>query len=196
MLAGFALVASLLVAVTYDSTVEQIAENERIALLNTLHVLVPPDQHDNDMFTDLIHVRAEELANRKFPFITVYRARSGTEPVAAILEIVTPEGYSGTIKLLVAINYSGTLAGVRVINHRETPGLGDGIEARKSNWILAFNDESLQSKSNAQWQVKKDGGQFDQLTGATISSRAVVDATRKALEYFDSHKNELFLRAQ
>jgi len=196
ILAIFALAAALLVGLTHDSTVEIIAENERKALMETLHLLVPNNKHDNDIFTDLIHVRAEELADRKFPFITVYRARKGSEPVAAILEIVTQEGYSGTIKLLVAINYDGTLSGSRVVSHRETPGLGDGIEARKSRWIFQFEGQSIQLKNSKQWQVKKDGGQFDQLTGATISSRAIVKATRKALEYFDIHKHELFLRAQ
>jgi len=196
MLAAFALVAALLVALTYESTIDQIAENERQALLKSLHILVPEESHDNDIFTDLIQVRAEELASKKFPFISVYRARMGTIPVAAILEVISPEGYSGNIKFLVAIKYNGQIGGVRVISHRETPGLGDGIEARKSDWIQNFNQKSLEKTPLRQWQVKKDGGQFDQLTGATITSRAVVKTTRKALEYFDIHKHELFLRAQ
>ena len=105
---------------------------------------------------------------------------------------MAPDGYSGNIHLLVAIKYDGTLAGVRVVNHKETPGLGDAVEAERSNWILGFTGKSLTNPGKKGWAVKRDGGQFDQFTGATITPRAVVKAVYKTLEYYQQHKTQLF----
>ena len=113
---------------------------------------------------------------------------------AAVLTAVAPEGYGGGIRLLVAINYDGTLAGVRVLSHHETPGLGDKIEAERSDWILQFEGLSLENPAPRNWRVKKDGGRFDQFTGATITPRAVVAAVYDALVYFEAHREALFER--
>lgn len=190
----FAVIGSGLVAFTFDSTEERIAENQRRALLKSLNQLVPSDRYDNDIFSDTLLVHDPELLGTD-KAVSVYRARKGGWPVAAVLAPVAPEGYNGTIRLLVAINLDGTLAGVRVVQHRETPGLGDGIEADRSDWILGFNGKSLSNPVKKGWRVKRDGGQFDQFTGATITPRAVVKAVHKALLYFKLHRQKLFEQA-
>lgn len=191
----FAAIGTGMVAFTFDNTHERIAENEREVLLRNLHVLVPPERHDNDLFADTIEVTDPDLLGTPRP-VTVYRARKDGKPVAAILAPVAPDGYNGEIRLLVAIETDGRLAGVRVTGHRETPGLGDGIDAARSDWILGFNGRSLGDPGEKGWAVKKDGGVFDQFTGATITPRAVVKAVKKALIYFDRHRQTLFAEAQ
>ena len=109
-----------------------------------------------------------------------------------MLETVAPDGYNGSIRLLVAINLDSTLAGVRVVQHRETPGLGDAIDAQRSDWILGFDGKSLTTPPRKDWKVKRDGGDFDQFTGATITPRAVVKAVKKALLYFQANGHGLF----
>ena len=190
----FAVLGTGLVAYTYDNTHSIIEANERAALLENLHALVPPERHDNDLVNDTVAVRDTNQLGTNEP-VTVYRARKDGQPVAAILTPVAPDGYSGDIKLLVAINADGTLAGVRVTAHRETPGLGDGIEASRSDWILQFTGRSLADPGEKQWAVKKDGGAFDQFTGATITPRAVVKAVKKALIYFQHNRQTLFAEA-
>lgn len=187
----FAIIGTTMVALIYDATEERIAANERAFLLKSLHTLIPPEKHDNDLFSDVIEVTEKELLGSANA-IRVYRARLAKQPVAAIINAVAPDGYSGSIELLVAIRYDGTLAGVRVVKHKETPGLGDAIDANKSDWILDFNDRSLSNPDKKGWAVKRDGGIFDQFTGATISPRAVVNAVHRSLLYFDTHKDELF----
>ena len=193
LLAVFAVVGTGLVAYTFDNTREQIAANQREALLRSLHAIIPPERHDNDLFADTIQVTDRQLLGSRDP-VTVYRARKNGRPVAAALTATAPAGYGGAIELLVAIRYDGTVAGVRVIDHRETPGLGDGIEIEKSDWISGFDGRSLEDPPAARWRVKKDGGEFDQFTGATIPPRAVVTAVRNALIYFRTHRRELFER--
>jgi electron transport complex protein RnfG len=191
LLGLFAIVGTAMVAIIYGATEERIAANERAFLLKSLHTLVPPEQHDNDLFNDVISVSDKELLGSAKP-VRVYRARQDKQPVAAIINAVAPDGYSGSIELLVAIRYDGTLAGVRVVKHKETPGLGDAIDASKSDWILGFNNRSLTNPEKKGWAVKRDGGIFDQFTGATISPRAVVNAVHRSLLYFDAHRDELF----
>jgi len=187
----FAVIGAGLVAFTFDSTAEKIADNERRALLKSLNELVPEQRYDNDIFGDVVYVSNSELLGSS-QAVPVYRARKGGWPVAAVLAPVAPDGYSGAIRLLVAINVDGTLAGVRVVQHRETPGLGDAIEADRSDWILGFNGRSLSNPPAERWKVKRDGGAFDQFTGATITPRAVVKAVKEALLYFRAHGHELF----
>lgn len=191
LLGLFAIVGTAMVAFIYDATAERIAANQRAFLLKSLHILVPPEQHDNDLFTDVTTVTNKDLLGTGKP-VRVYRARQAKQPVAAIINAVAPDGYSGNIELLVAIRYDGTLAGVRVVNHKETPGLGDAIDASRSDWILGFNNRSLTDPDKKGWAVKRDGGIFDQFTGATISPRAIVNAVYRSLLYFDEHKDELF----
>jgi len=141
---------------------------------------------------DTIQVQAEALGSDE-P-LTVYRARKAGEPVAAILTVVAPNGYNGSIRLLVGIRRGGSLAGVRVLSHKETPGLGDAVEAQRSDWLEQFPGRALGDPPLEDWKVKRDGGAFDQLTGATVTPRAIVQAVRRALVYFDEHKQALFRR--
>ncbi len=191
LLGLFAIVATTLVALTETSTREQIKENEREALLSGINALIPHEQYDNEILQDTILLDATEELATEGP-TTVYRARKQGENVAVVLTAVAPNGYSGQIKMLVGIYADGTLAGVRVINHKETPGLGDKIDEKKADWIFQFEGLSLTKPASAKWKVQKDGGEFDQFTGATITPRAVVGAVKRALEYFRSHGDELF----
>lgn len=191
LLGIFAVVGTGLVAYTFDSTEERIAVNEREALLSSLHSIVPPALHDNDLPSDTITVVSKELLGTDKP-VTVYRARKNGNPVAAILTPIAPDGYSGPIKLLVAIGYQGNIMGVRVISHRETPGLGDAIDSDKSDWVEDFRGHSLDNPGELGWHVKRDGGDFDQFTGATITPRAVVKAVYNSLQYFKTHRDQLF----
>jgi len=128
--------------------------------------------------------------------VTVYRARKGGREIAVVFTVVAPDGYSGAIRMLVGIRADGRLAGVRVVAHRETPGLGDKVEAHKSDWIRDFDNRSLRDPKADGWAVKKDGGVFDQFTGATITPRAVVAAVHSALRYYATHREAMFLVAQ
>lgn len=187
----FAVVGSGVVAYTHDRTAERIHDNERRALLKSLNEIIPSDRYDNDIFHDILYVHNRDLLGTDKP-VPVYRARKNGWPVAAVLAPVAPDGYNGNIRLLVAINLDGTLAGVRVVQHRETPGLGDGIETSNSDWILGFKGKSLENPGKEGWKVKRDGGEFDQFTGATITPRAVVKAVHNALLYYQIHGHELF----
>ena len=187
----FAVIGTTLVAVTYERTRDQIAANERATLLRKLHRLIAPEQHDNVLLEDTLAVRDVTLLGTDEP-VTVYRARRDGKPVSLVIETIAPDGYSGTIRLLVGINIDGSLSGVRVVGHRETPGLGDAIDETRSDWIHVFDGKSLHNPEAAGWAVRKDGGSFDQLTGATITPRAVVKAVRNALLYYRQHQETLF----
>jgi electron transport complex protein RnfG len=193
LLALFAVAGTGLVAYTYEQTKPRIEQAERRALLNSLHSVVDPQTHNNKLFDDRIYVTSKQYLGSSQP-LPVFRARKNGEPVAAIITAIAPDGYNGDIKLLIGIKYDGTLSGVRVIAHRETPGLGDGIEVRRNDWILTFNGLSLDNPEPSEWKVKRDGGYFDQLTGATITPRAVVKAVFKALEYYQQNRDMLFSR--
>lgn len=187
----FAILGTAMVAFTFEQTKEQIEENHKQATLRSLHQLVKPSQHDNDIFVDTLQVTNFKLLGSKKP-VTVFRARKNNKPVAAILTAIAPDGYTGKITLLVAIRFNGSLAGVRVVNHKETPGLGDAIDIEKSDWILQFDNKSLLNPESKKWLVKRDGGYFDQLTGATITPRAIVKATHKALLFYKLQRDKLF----
>ncbi len=191
LLGLFAIVATTLVALTEANTREQIKENQRQALLDGINALIPHDEYDNAILQDTLVLQATEALGTEEPTL-VYRARQNGEPVAAVLTVIAPDGYSGTIRMLVGIYHSGKLAGVRVIDHKETPGLGDKIDVKKDDWILQFEGLSLGNPPASKWKVKKDGGEFDQFTGATITPRAVVGAVKQSLKYFRTHRDELF----
>lgn len=190
ILCAFAIAGTSLVAFTHEFTKERIASNERQTLLHSLNELVPSDTVDNDMVTDTLVVKHPQLLGASQT--TVYRGRLMQQPVAAVLTPIVPDGYSGPIKLLVAVRYDGSLGGVRVINHKETPGLGDKIEESRSNWIFSFNDKSLDDPKIEQWKVKRDGGMFDQFTGATVTPRSIVKAVKNALLYVRDHRDALY----
>lgn len=187
----FAVIGTGVVAFTHSQTRDRVAENERQALLRNLFQVVARERLDNELLTDSVLVTDPLRLGSKKP-VRVYLARKGERPVAAIFESVAPDGYSGTIRLLVGVDYGGTVSAVRVLSHKETPGLGDWIETAKSDWIHAFAGKSLASPDEARWAVKKDGGVFDQFTGATITPRAVVNAVRNTLDYYREHRDALF----
>jgi electron transport complex protein RnfG len=194
LLGAFAVVGTALVALTFEATKEPIAASERAALLRNLHEIVPRSLHDNDLYADVIQVTDPDALGTK-DAMPVYRARNEGEPVALVITCVAPDGYSGNIHLLVGIHYNGSLLGVRAIHHRETPGLGDAIDADRSDWIHLFDNKSLGDPPAAKWRVKKDGGNFDQLTGATITPRAVVAAVKRSLQYYETERDMLFTSA-
>ena len=193
LLGAFSVAGAGLVAATHVATADRIAQNERQALVDKLSVLVPPGRVTNDIATDRIEV--SDRAHLGGDRTTVYRARSGDEPVGVILTPVVPDGYAGPIRLLVAVLRDGTLGGVRVVSHKETPGLGDKIEEQRTDWILDFAGKSLGDPAPEQWKVKRDGGTFDQFTGATVTPRAVVKAVKNTLLYVRDKGDALYAPA-
>lgn len=191
ILGAFAIAGTALVGLTFETTKDKIAANERESLLKSLHELVPTSDIDNDMVSDVITV-IDQASLGSDEAVNVYRARKDGQPVAAVIASQAPDGYSGTIKLLIAIRHNGELVGVRVISHKETPGLGDAIETRRSDWIHSFQGKTLNKPDKRGWAVKKDGGVFDQFTGATITPRAIVKATHNTLQYFERNRDKLF----
>jgi electron transport complex protein RnfG len=190
ILGVFGFIGATLVAVTEFGTHERIAENERQALLRQLYELVPQTNIDNDLLEFPLTVSAPgELGQEES---TVYVGEKDGRLSAMVFEATLPDGYSGPIRILVGIDGKGTLLGTRVIAHKETPGLGDKIEKEKSDWILGFKGKSLTNPSQNRWKVKKDGGDFDQFTGATVTPRAVVNGVRRVLLYFDRNKTALY----
>ena len=189
----FAIAGTTLVAVTEYTTGSAIAENERQLLLRNLHALLPAEQFDNDIANDTINLEPSPLLGTEEPSVA-YRARKKGAPVAVIFNSIAPNGYSGRIHLLVGVYVDSRVAGVRVVKHAETPGLGDAIERRKSEWITGFDGKSLENPQSDAWQVRRDGGEFDQLTGATITPRAVVRAVHDSLLYYRQNVDMLFAR--
>ncbi|MGF1547889.1 MAG: electron transport complex subunit RsxG [Thiotrichales bacterium] len=187
MLGLFGVVGAGIVAGVHELTAERVLENERLARLKVLNEVLPADRYDNSILEDTVVLRDPALAGGRYP-VTVYRARRGGAPVAAVFETVAPDGYSGAIHLLIGIDTDGRVTGARVLKHAETPGLGDPIEQNHSDWIHRFTGKSLHAPGLPRWAVKRDGGDFDQFTGATISPRAVVKAIRQTLVYFDAHQ--------
>jgi electron transport complex protein RnfG len=190
-LAVFALIGTAILAFTYNQTHERIAQSVEAEKLNLISQIVSQDLYDNDIINDTIKVKPDVLLGNDDP-TTAYRARLQNKPSVLVLEAVAPDGYSGKIALLVAIKDSGEIAGVRVVSHKETPGLGDYIDIARSNWIKGFDGTSLAMYTDRDWKVKKDGGQFDYMAGATITPRAVVKAVHKVLQYFALHHDVLF----
>jgi electron transport complex protein RnfG len=192
VLAIFALVTAVILAATNDLTRDRIAESERKAAQRALLEIIPLDRHNNDLLMDVQPVPQQYwqmLGLKKGGDIHI--ARDNGQPVAAIIPTVTKDGYSGDISMIIGINFDGTIAGVRVVEHRETPGLGDKVDLKKSEWILKFNGKSLVNPNSDGWNVKKEGGEFDQFTGATITPRAVVHQILKTLQYFNEDQQRL-----
>ena len=186
----YTLVGLGLLTLIHALAAERIAANHRQALLQSLYAVVPAASFDNAVLDDAIILDDERLGGRE-P-VTVYRARQGGQPVAAIFTAMAPDGYNGSIQLLAAIRPDGILAGVSVLEHHETPGLGDRIESGKSAWLQGFVGRSLQNPPDSGWGVKRDGGVFDQFTGATITPRAVVKAVQRALRVYADRRASLW----
>lgn len=190
LLVGFAVPAALILGLTYGFTKPKILANQQASLQASLNDILPPNNYDNRLLDDQVVIPASAQLGTT-SVTTGYRARRGGQPLAVILTAIAPDGYSGNIELLIGIKANGELAGIRPIRHKETPGLGDKIEARKTDWVAQFPGRSLNNTPENRWAVKKDGGDFDALTGATITPRAVVSAVQKALVYFAEHRPAL-----
>ncbi len=193
-LLAFTIVGTAVLAFTFSQTQAPIAKSEEEEKLKLIMQLLPADLFDNNVARDEIALKPDPLLGG-VPDRHAYRARLHGQPSAVMLESVAPDGYGGKIFLLVGIKASGEIAGVRVVSHRETPGLGDYIDAAKSDWIKGFDGKSQARYTDADWKVKKDGGKFDYMAGATITPRAVVKAVHKALQYYEANREALFAPA-
>ena len=191
LLMFFAMIGAALVGLTFDNTIEKIKYNEKLTRLKQLNTIVPKHKYDNDLLQDAIELKSDVLLGTSEPSVA-YRARKDNQPVAIVFSAIAPNGYNGSIHLLIGIYKEGEIAGVRVVKHKETPGLGDAIEDKRSDWILGFNKKSLKNPTNKKWKVKRDGGEFNQFTGATITPRAVVKAVHSALLYYKKNHKKLF----
>jgi len=183
LLGLFAVVTTGVIAGTYLSTRGLVQDNIRAAEERALLEIIPRDRHDNSMLDDAVVLSDDALLGLREPR-NAYRAKQNGEVVAVILPATARDGYTGDIDLIIGVNRDGSVAGVRVLSHRETPGLGDQIDYKKSRWVDGFIGRSLLNPKAEKWTVKKDGGVFDQFTGATITPRAVTAAVKRSLEFY------------
>jgi len=190
VLAGFALIASVLLGVTNCSTEGTIQRRLDEDLKKSLEEVVPAALYDNDMLQDTLSIPSAEY-NIGANETTVYVAKKSGNVSAVCFKFTAPDGYSGAINMIMGIDRDGNILGVRVLSHKETPGLGDKIEVAKSDWILKFVGRSLDNLAPAKWAVKKDGGEFDQFAGATITPRKSVQAIYRGLQLFKAHQDQL-----
>lgn len=190
LLGLFALISTAIIAGTHLGTADNIAEQKRLAQLKALYQIVPRDQHDNDLLKDKITLKVDVLGHRKTK--AIFLAKLQDKATTLIYPATARDGYSGDIDFIVGINISdGSIAGVRVLSHKETPGLGDKVDSRKSDWILDFNNRRLGDPDSDGWAVKKDGGVFDAFTGATITPRALIRAIATTLSYHHQNVDRL-----
>ena len=184
LLGGFATLAATLLVMgdlsTHDTIDQRLAED----LQQSLRQVIPDATHDNNLLDNMVTVKHKDQT------IVAYQGVRNDQATAVAYSI-SGQGYAGEIKLIMGINAQGEVLGVRVLSHAETPGLGDKIEEAKSNWIYSFDGLSLTKLSEAEWHVKKDGGVFDQFSGATITPRAVVGAVKTGLDIFNQHRGQL-----
>jgi len=188
----FAVLGTAVLASVFYMTHDAIVKSEEAEKLKLITQIVPSSIFDNDIIQDTLSIPADPLLGNVDSTLA-YRARIKGEPSAVVLEAIAPDGYSGKINLILAVRANGELAGVRVVSHKETPGLGDYIELPKNPWIKGFDGKSREVYKDADWKVKKDGGQFDYMAGATITPRAVIKAVNKALIYFGENRDKLFV---
>ena len=181
LLGTVVLITCAVLAFAYQLTREPIRTALENDLLKNFSQVLPPTLHDNNLLNSQHKIQAP------WGEITWYQATMGDQVTAVVLPL-TATGYAGDIEMLMSFRDDGRIAGVRVLIHKETPGLGDKIEISRSPWITSFNGTSLDKPGPGGWAVKKDGGAFDQFTGATITPRAVVGAIKGALEFFDARK--------
>ena len=190
-LATIAAFCTSLVALTWQLTAERIEANEKAWLERSLQPALAGLFFDSPVTESMITIPVpHDLPGLETAII--YRVYAAEEPVAALFAVSARDGYAGPIRFLVGVAMDGTVTGVRVLEHRETPGLGDRIETMKSDWVLQFDGHSLQNPEPGQWAIRSDGGQFDQLTGASVTARAIIKAVRKTLAYFDTNRDAIF----
>ncbi len=187
LLLGLAILAPI-----NNLTREIVIKREEEEKMRVISQILPADLYDNRLLRDSVKVPPDRELLQTRSRTVAYRARMKGVPSAVVFEMVAPDGYSGNIFLIVAVKEDGGVAGVRVLSHDETAGLGDYIEILKSNWIKIFGGRSLANTSDALWEVRKDSGRFDFVTRATVSARAIVHAVHRALKYYKAHKEELF----
>ncbi|WP_052702321.1 electron transport complex subunit RsxG [Marinomonas sp. S3726] len=186
----FAIVTAGLIAVTQQVTQERIESNVLQAQQAAFSEILPDQYYDNDLYKSQVTLDPDLLLGTKEASFA-YIGRVNGEFSGIIFESIAPGGYNGSMSLLVAINRDGVVTGSRVIRHQETPGLGDKIDMKKSDWMRSFENKSFENLDIKQWKVKRDNGHFDQFTGATITPRAIVKSVKNTLEYFHQHKDEL-----
>ena len=186
-----ALVAVAVVALAYRLAAPRIEAQRHAEAIAQLTEVLGGLPFDNDPLTDVIAVRDPGLLGTDRP-LPIHRVRLGGQPVAALIETVAPRGYGGTIRLLVAVTPDGKVIGVRVLEHHETPGVGDRIEPGRSGWLKQFIDRSLGNPPDSRWGLRRDGGDYDQLSGATVTSRSVTIAIRDALAWYAQNRTQVF----
>lgn len=186
----FGLIFSAFLGYFFETTSPIIQKSEAEAKRKLLLELVSNEVYDNDIEKDFIEIQPNILLKNKKP-TQLYLVKNNNMNKAVILEVRAPDGYSGDIFLLVAINENAEIINTRVIKHQETPGLGDYIDKEKTNWIDIFQSKSFKTTQEKKWAVKKDQGEFDYMTGATITPRAVIKALYNALKYFEENKKML-----
>ena len=188
---AFAFIGTSLLAYVFDITRAPIEASEKEARLALFKEILPLKLYNNDLLKETVEISPNDLLGNRTS-TTANIAKYNNKTVGVVLEAIAHDGYSGDIKLLIAIRADGSISGVRVLAHKETPGLGDYIDIAHSKWIKLFDDESVSKTAETHWQVKKDGGKFDYMVGATITPRAVVKAVLKALQFYELNKQALF----
>jgi electron transport complex protein RnfG len=186
--------AAFMVSASHEFSKDRIAANERARLIASLNSVLDAGIRSHDLRTVRLSVTDRELLGDDDP-VDVYVAIDAGTPVAAIFATSSTDGYNAAIRLLIGVSASGTVTGVRAVSHRETPGLGDAIDVAKSKWILQFDGSTLEMPPLQIWAVDKDDGHFDSITGATVTSRAVVKGVKNTLLYFERHRDEIFSAA-
>ena len=192
-LALLAAICTALVAATYDLTEERIEDNRQRLLEASLKPLLEGLSYSGELSDSVLEIPPpNELPGNTDA--TIYRVYADGRPLAALFSVIPRDGYAGPIRLLIGVDANGTITRVRVLEHRETPGLGDRIDIKKSDWIEGFRGRSLTTPESEGWEIQRDGGEFDQLSGASITSRAVVRAVRDTLLYFQAQRETVFAR--
>ena len=189
-----ALAAFYAVHAAYDWSDERIAANERARIVARLNSVLEPALRGRDLTTTRLAVVDEEHLGTAGP-VDVFVLTDRGAPMATVFATVAPHGYNAAIDLLIGVAPIGTVTGVRVVRHRETQGLGDAIDVAKSDWMLQFDSRALTAPAPELWAIAQDDGEFDAISGATVTSRAVVTAVKNTLLYFDAHRDELYTRA-
>ena len=190
-LAAIAAICTAAVAATYQLTRERIVANEQAFLEQSLEPALSGVEFDGGLTDSKLEIPAPHGLPGNDDAI-VYRVYAEGAPAAALFAVTARDGYSGPIRILVGIREDGTITGVRILEHRETPGLGDKIESSRSDWVFQFDGRSIGDPGIDDWAIRRDGGQFDQLSGASVTPRAVTGAIRDTLLYFDANREEIF----
>jgi electron transport complex protein RnfG len=192
ILLAYAFVGTAILATIYALTHTAIEKNEADAQRKLVAETLIPHSYNNDLIASAITLQHNDALGNEEKTSIAWQARANQTPIAIVLPVTAPDGYGGAIRLLVGVSVNGQVTGVRVVEHHETPGLGDYIDLAKSQWIHIFDGKSLQNTPDKAWQVKKDGGEFDYVTGATITPRAVIAAVHRTLQYVATHHAQLF----